>query len=160
MNFLKTTSLTNAQKGEIHVLWNREYPVNLHHSSLSDFKDYLKNLHESNHVLLLDNEAKIKGWYCGFVRESEPWFVMILNASIQRKGWGGKLLDNDKQDKKALNGWVIDHRNDKKLNGEDYPSPLDFYQKNGFEVLTNIRLELNNISAVKIRWTSQSLHSQ
>ena len=38
--------------------------------------------------------------------------------------------------------------------GKPYRSPLDFYIKNGFKVLPEIRLELPSISAVKIKWSS------
>jgi hypothetical protein len=52
-----------------------------------------------------------------------------------------------------LNGWVIDHNNDKRKDGLIYISPLKFYEKCGFEIQSDIRLELDNISAVKIKWT-------
>jgi len=105
------------------------------------------------HILLLD-DTKIKGWYFNFIRENEKWFGMILDSDIQGKGFGTKVLNLAKEKESVLNGWVIDHNNDKKQNGEFYKSPLGFYQKNGFEVISNIRLELDKISAVKIKWNS------
>ncbi|MFT4741942.1 MAG: hypothetical protein ACI9L9_002739, partial [Marivirga sp.] len=50
------------------------------------------------------------------------------------------------------NGWVIDHSNERKSNGRLYISPLNFYLKNGFKKLSRNRLELDKISAVKIKW--------
>jgi hypothetical protein len=61
------------------------------------------------------------------------------------------MLEIVKRKEIELNGWVIDHSKDKKKNGELYHSPLNFYLKNGFIELTK-RLELDKISAVKIKW--------
>jgi hypothetical protein len=55
-----------------------------------------------------------------------------------------------------LNGWVIDHNNDRKKNGLIYVSPLKFYEKCGFEIQNYMRLELDKISAVKIKWTNEN----
>ena len=63
------------------------------------------------------------------------------------------MLNTLKNDENTLNGWVIDHNSDKKLNGNIYQSPLEFYIKNGFETLSETRLELEIMSAVKIKWT-------
>ena len=41
-------------------------------------------------------------------------------------------------------------------NGKVYKSPLVFYLKNGFEIIENERLELEKISAVKVRWINNS----
>ncbi|MCB0473527.1 MAG: hypothetical protein KDC56_10755, partial [Flavobacteriaceae bacterium] len=57
-----------------------------------------------------------------------------------------------KEKETELNGWVIDHDNDYKINGELYKSPLNFYLKNGFQKSSDRRLELEKISAVKIKW--------
>jgi hypothetical protein len=43
-------------------------------------------------------------------------------------------------------------KNTNKANGEIYHSPLKFYQKNGFQILNQIRYESNLLSAVKIQW--------
>ncbi|HEX7869633.1 MAG TPA: hypothetical protein VF455_05905, partial [Chryseobacterium sp.] len=77
----------------------------------------------------------------------------ILSENLHGKGRGTKVLNELKQNKNELNGWVIDHSNDRKINGEFYKSPLEFYKKNEFEVLSDIRLELEIMSAVKIKWT-------
>jgi len=102
--------------------------------------------------LFVDEFNQILGWAFVFVREKENWFGIILNSKQQGKGFGTLLLKELKKCKSSLNGWVIDHSNDIKQNGELYSSPLDFYLKNEFLVDKNIRLENNAISAVKIKW--------
>lgn len=62
------------------------------------------------------------------------------------------MLNKLKDDEDTLNGWVIDHDLDKKSNGYYYKSPIGFYQKNGFKVISETRLELEIMSAVKIIW--------
>jgi len=64
---------------------------------------------------------------------------------------GTLLLNNAEQDEAELNGWVIDHNMDKKENGDLYPSPLNFYVRNGFEVLKDIRFDNGKLTAVKIK---------
>lgn len=153
MEFIKLTELSKNHKKQILNLWNTEYPVKLSYPSFADFENYLKNLTEQSHIVMVDENNKIKGWYFDFVRENEKWFAIILDSSLHGKGFGTKILNFAKETETVLNGWVIDHNNDKKKNGEFYNSPLDFYLKNGFEKLSEIRLELDKISAVKIKWT-------
>ena len=83
---------------------------------------------------------------------------MVCNYFIRksaRTGLGRKMLDKIKQSEYVLNGWVIDHYNDKKKNGQTYTSPSSFYEKCDFEILKKERLELDKISAVKIKWTAR-----
>ena len=61
---------------------------------------------------------------------------------MQKRGLGTKLLELLKEKENILNGWVIDHANYIKQNGEPYPSPLEFYIKNDFNVHSDIRLEI------------------
>ena len=82
----------------------------------------------------------------------KKWFAIILSEKIKGKGFGRKMLDVLKQNETVLNGWVIEHNNDQKIIGKYYLSPLQFYGKCGFEILTTERLELDKISAVKIKW--------
>ena len=69
--------------------------------------------------------------------------------NLHGKGCVRKVLNELKQHENKLNGWIIDHNNDRKLNGNFYKSRLEFYVKNDFEVLSEIRLELKIMSAVK-----------
>lgn len=152
MEFIRVTDLSQTRKEEILSLWNNEYPENLNYHSLSDFENYLKALTNQSHILLIDKNGSLKGWYFDFVREDETWFGIILDSKLQGQGLGSRILNLAKEKEAELNGWVIDHNNDKRSNGEFYNSPLGFYLKNGFELLPDIRLELEKLSAVKIRW--------
>ena len=152
MQFIKTSKLSKSQKQEICDLWNNEYPEKLNYRNLADFENYLKNLSIQSHIIMVDKDQNIKGWYFDFIRENEKWFAIILDSKFQGKGLGKKMLNLVKEKESELNGWVIDHSNDKKQNGEIYESPLSFYLKNGFEILVKNRLEHEKISAVKIKW--------
>ena len=152
MKFLKTSELSKSQKHEILKLWNSEYPEKLGYKNISEFEAYLKHLSGKSYIMLLDGNQKIMGWYVDFIRDNEKWFVIILDSKYHGLGYGTELLNMTKEKESILNGWVIDHNNDKKRNGEFYKSPLNFYLKNGFKSHSNCRLELDKISAVKIKW--------
>lgn len=152
MKFTKCLNLTELEKQEILKLWNAEYPEKLSYHTKEAFDEYLKKLTEQSHILLIDVDKRIMGWYFDFKRDSEKWFAIILNSNIQGKGFGTKMLELAKQKENELNGWVIDHSSDKKKSGDFYVSPLGFYLNNGFEVLKEERLASDKISAVKIRW--------
>jgi hypothetical protein len=79
-------------------------------------------------------------------------FLIIINSNFQNKGFGLFLLEELKSSNFVLNGWVIDHQNDFKKNGDHYIFPLIFYTKARFIVNQNIRLENEKISCVKISW--------
>ena len=152
---IKTTELNEQAKQKVLDLWNNEYPEKLSYYSLIEFDLYLQNLNNLKHYLLTGNIDIILGWALTFDRDNEKWFAIILSEKVQGKGLGRKMLDELKQEEPILNGWVIDHNNDKKKNGLTYISPLTFYEKSGFEILTDNRLELDKISAVKIKWTNK-----
>ena len=78
---------------------------------------------------------------------------MILDSEIQRKGYGTKLLKRSKEINSELNGWVINSSKFKKANGEMYKSPIEFYQKNGFQDFPDIVLKINKFEIVKVKWT-------
>ena len=152
MEFVKRLYLSDSEKLEIFELWNNEYPKNLSYHSILEFDEYLKDLTEQSHILVMDSKGKIIGWYFDFIRDNEKWFAIILDSRIHGKGLGTKILDLAKEKEDELSAWVIDHNRDKKLNNEFYKSPLGFYLKNGFKKLSENRLELHKISAVKIKW--------
>jgi len=152
VEFIKLKELSKTNKEEVLSLWNNEYPEKLAYNTLQDFENYLENLTEQSHILLIDNNEKIKGWYFDFTRENEKWFVIIIDSKLHAKGLGTRILNIAKEKEIELNGWVIDHNNDRKKNGEIYRSPMDFYLKNGFKRLEKVRLELEKISAVKMQW--------
>ncbi|REC52969.1 N-acetyltransferase [Chryseobacterium piscium] len=152
MKITNTHQLNQEQKEQILQLWNNEYPEKLAYKSIDGFENYLEKLNEVNHFLLMNDDEKIQGWAITFEREGDTWFAIILSENLHGKGWGTKVLNELKRHKNELNGWVIDNSNGKKLNGNFYKSPLEFYLKNEFEVLSDIRLELEIMSAVKIKW--------
>lgn len=152
---ITSPELNKQTKQQVLDLWNNEYPEKLTYNSLIEFNQYLKNLHNIKHYLLTDQIGLISGWALTFEREQEKWFAIILNEKIQRKGLGQKLIEILKQEESILNAWVIDHNNDKKKNGHNYVSPLKFYEKCGFKIQSESRLELDIISAVKITWTNK-----
>jgi hypothetical protein len=156
LKIIKTTELNEQAKQQVLDLWNNEYPENLSYKSLIEFDHYLQNLNNINHFLLTVNIDIIIGWALTFDRDNEKWFAIILSEKVQGKGLGRKMLDELKQVEPILNGWVIDHNNEKKKNGLTYVSPLKFYEKCGFEILTNNRLELDKISAVQIKWANKN----
>lgn len=152
MKIIEQTDLNAAQKQQVFWLWNDEYPETLSYQTLEQFDDYLKGLQERQHFLLIDEQAVIHGWAITFAREEEQWFAIILDSLIHGKGCGSSMLEQLKLKHEILNGWVIDHPRDRKTNGQPYRSPLGFYLKNGFEIISGTRLELDFISAVKIIW--------
>lgn len=151
---IQTTELNEQAKQQVLDLWNNEYSEKISYNSLIEFDHYLQNLNNLRHFLLTIDIGIISGWAVTFDRDNEKWFAIILSEKVQGKGLGRKMLDELKQVEPILNGWVIDHNNDKKKNGLTYVSPLKFYEKCGFEIQSDNRLELDKISAVKIKWTS------
>ena len=152
MKIVRQTELNDKQKEKILELWNNEYPKKLAYNSVADFEKYLNKLTDQNHYLLVDENEKINGWATTFIRENEKWFAIIISEKLHGKCFGTKMLNELKCNENVLNGWVIDHNSDIKINGNVYLSPLKFYLKNGFEILNETRLELEIMSAVKIKW--------
>lgn len=144
--------LNNDQITQLFNLWNNEYPLKIHHQSIYEFEDYLNNLINPFHYLLVNNTPKIRAWCCVFERDQERWFAIIVDSRDQSRGIGSSILHHIQKKYDQLNGWVIDHNNDIKSNGDNYISPLSFYLKNDFTLIPEIRLELEKISAVKISW--------
>lgn len=150
MNILETLALTPSQLIAVLALWNQEYPENLNYS-MADFEKYLHALTNIKHYLLSAYDGIVAGWAFTFNRDEQKWFAIILDQSKQMQGYGTHILNKLKETEPELNGWVIDHNNYLKANGEPYKSPLGFYIKNKFEV-TSTRLETEKLSAVKIIW--------
>lgn len=146
------TILNQVHKDYIYKIWNNEYPVNLAFKSLHDVDTYLNNLIDAKHFFVVDEQNKMQAWAVIFERDYEKWFAIIVDNSFHQLGLGTKILNRLKTFSTELNGWVIDHQNDMKANGESYRSPLAFYLKNEFIQIPEIRLELDKISAVKINW--------
>jgi len=153
MKFIRTKSLTEAQKQELLILWNSEYPRNLNYENLEALEDYLAQLEDQNHLLLLDERDQIQGWYFDFIREGERSFIIILDAQAQGKKLGSRMMELAKQQRSELNGWVVANNDYQKANGQPYYSPINFYRKHGFNILPNVKLETDKISVIKIKWS-------
>jgi GNAT superfamily N-acetyltransferase len=156
MRIIQTENLSEEQKEVLRELWNEEYPARLHLKTIEDFESYLNGISNTKHYLLFDDSDKIIGWTFTFLRDGEDWFAIILNSKIQGKGNGSLLINEIKNEKTSLNGWVIDQENEVKQNNELYKSPMPFYIKNGFSILTETRIENEKMSAVKINWRDQN----
>lgn len=150
----QTFELSDQMKRRVFAIWNNEYPEKLIFNELSELDNYLQSLTNLSQFLLVNSKDSVVGWAIKFDRENERWFVIILSEEVKGKGLGRQMLEELKKGEQVLNGWVIDHNNDRKKNGEMYVSPIKFYEKCDFEILAATRLELEKISAVKIRWTS------
>lgn len=148
MKIIKSKYLNSDQLQQINQLWNDEFPVNLK----DRFENLLDGADNYNHYLIEDSNKTILAWAVDFEKDNEIRFSIIVNKMYQGKGLGDLLVKNLKKDLGAFYGWVIDHNQDKKQNGETYQSPLLFYVKQGFEVLYDQRIDTDILKAVKIRW--------
>lgn len=156
LTFLSVILLSPDEKESVMELWNGEYPAKLAYDKLEDFDTYINGLDSPTHILVrLNNE--IVGWATKFYRNQEKWFAIILSSAVQGHRIGSKLMMDLKENEDTLCGWVIDHNDDSKINGELYLSPLNFYLKQGFDIIKEQRLELPTLSAVKISWKKQPL---
>jgi GNAT superfamily N-acetyltransferase len=145
--------LSQGQIQQLHELWNREYPVQLFYKSYSDFEAYLHTLKQSRHWLYSNEDGRVVGWAFTFDRDGERWFAVLLDQIIQGRGHGRFIMNQLMAGESVLNGWVIDHDHYIKSNGKPFLSPLGFYEKCDFHILADQRLEMEILSAVKIRWT-------
>lgn len=153
---IETKFLNEKQKLEIVKLWNEEYPIQLNYKKVEDFDSYIENLNNCCHYLISDSGNTVKAWAFKFERENKKWFAIIISKEYQNQGIGKKILEKIKFNETELFGWVIDHSNDAKKNGEKYISPLDFYKKCNFTITTE-KLQSNLISAIQIKWKKQEL---
>lgn len=156
MKFLKTSQLDPDQKRQLLRLWNNEYPRDLKYDDISELDEYLDKLEDLNHILLVNENDQIKGWYADFIRDDEKFFLAIVDSELQGKGYGCDIIEIAKTENKELNGWIIETEDYLKVNGQPYRSPMAFYRKLGFQVIGNIRLQTEKINAVRIRWARKS----
>jgi GNAT superfamily N-acetyltransferase len=154
MKVVHTYELSNGQKTAVMQLWNQEYPLQLKYGTIESLDVYLSSLTGADHFLYTGESGEILGWAFKFSRESVKWFAVILDSSIHKQGIGTLLLDQLKNHETELNGWVVDHNDYTRADGETYVSPLAFYLKNGFKILADQRLESPQLSAAKITWTT------
>ena len=152
MRVVMTNNLKTEQKQSLHRLWNQVYPSRLSHAQLIDFEKYLYELEELEHHLLIDEAEEIMGWGFRFTRDRERWFGLLLQEELQGQGYGAFLLNRMKAEEEELNGWVIYHNKELRNSGQAYRSPLGFYLKQDFVVFSDVKMNNDYISAVKVRW--------
>ena len=155
MRIIRRKNLTISQKQDVFELWNKEYPKNLQYKQISEFDDYLDKHKDQKHILLIDENDKVKGWYSDFIRNNERWFLTILSSEIQGRKFGTQIIQVAKEENKELNGWVIKADNYIKADGQPYQAPIEFYRKNGFQILDQIQLHTNQISTIKVQWQNR-----
>ena len=151
MKVQKTKILTESQFQQINHLWNQEYPINLK----DRFPILLNDVQNFQHYLLEDENKIILAWAVFFEKDGEIRFSIIVDNKYQGQGWGKLLIQQLIQDLDHFFGWVIDRDGDLKSNGQPYQSPLGFYQKLGFQVLEDQRLDTEMLQAVKIQWNGK-----
>ena len=77
---------------------------------------------------------------------------MIVNGKYQRQGIGSKMITMAKERFKDLHGWIVMDFSHKRSNGDIYPSPLNFYMKNGFEVTGKTLDSIPDVTLYQIKW--------
>ena len=151
MQLINTATLSDNQIQQINVLWNQEYPKNL----MNRFSILLGDATNYQHFLLENEAQQVLGWAVLFDKENETRFSIIVGEASKGMGLGSRLMDALKQACPCFYGWVIDHDNDIKNDGSIYRSPLMFYLKHNFEVLSDQRLDTPIIKAVKEKWCAK-----
>jgi len=147
--------LTLEQKQAALKIWNAEYPVNLQMAGVAELDAFLDPLFDVRYYLMIDESGVIAGWAATFSAGPVRSFFIMLNSAYHGKGYGTILLNELKKEGPKLFAWAIDHNNDVKLDGRPYPSPINFYLKNGFTVNNELRLENEQLSAVNILWEAK-----
>jgi GNAT superfamily N-acetyltransferase len=104
------------------------------------------------HYIIENEKQEIIAWGVMFEKEDEHRFSILVVKKYQGQELGKQLIDSFKKDYPIFYGWVIDHDNDVKINGEKYVSPLPFYLKHGFKILNEQRIDTEMISAVKVEF--------
>lgn len=151
MQLINTATLSDNQIQQIDVLWNQEYPKNL----MNRFSILLGDATNYRHFILENEAQQVLGWAVLFDKENETRFSKIVGEASKGMGLGSRLMDALKQACPCFYGWVIDNDNDIKNDGSIYRSPLTFYLKHGFEVLSDQRLDTPIIKAVKVKWCAK-----
>jgi GNAT superfamily N-acetyltransferase len=152
MKILTQTFLSPEQKLTALRTWNTEYPVRLQMPGMAEFDAFLGTLTNPKYYLFIDDAENIAGWAATFTAGPVRSFFIMLSGAYHGKGYGTILLNELKKEGPQLFAWAIDHNNDVKPDGTPYPSPINFYLKNGFTVNNDLRLEDEQLSAVNILW--------
>lgn len=145
---IKTSILSQSQSEQIDQAWNDEYPIKLNNR----FALLLINATSHMHYIIENEKKDVMAWGVMFEKDNELRFSIVVVNKYQGQGLGKQLIEAFKKDYPIFYGWVIDHDNDVKMNGEKYVSPLPFYLQLGFTILKEQRIDTEMISAVKIEY--------
>lgn len=133
----KTKILTDKQREQINALRDDKYP-----SKLKDrFPIHLDGADWYNQYIIEDLNNNTIAWTVDFEKKSQIRFSIIVASIHKGKGLGRMLIEKLRTENEEFYGWVIDHNNDFKLNGEYYKTPMPFYLKHGFEILNDKRID-------------------
>jgi RimJ/RimL family protein N-acetyltransferase/GNAT superfamily N-acetyltransferase len=146
MEIKKTKYINRDQFQQINQMWNDEYPIKLK----DRFGILLEGVENYNHYLIEQNN-NVLAWAVEFEKEKEKRFSIIVKNEYKGNGFGKLLINRLKRDLGEFYGWVIDHNNDLKQNGAFYKTPIEFYLKNGFVIVSKERIDSEMIKAVKIK---------
>ena len=152
---LKTKSLSEKQSRQINQLWNDEYPLKLK----DRFLMLLDGVDRYNHYIIEDSNKNVIAWAVDFEKDQQIRFSIIVTSAWKGKGLGVLLIDKLKEENDEFYGWVIDHNEDLKSNGDHYQSPIPFYLKHGFDILNDRRIDTEMITAVLIKWINTNRKS-
>lgn len=152
LSYNQTEQLNQFELEGLFNLWNSVYPMQLAYKDLDGLRDYFAPLQNKQHILVKTATNKVIGWFFSFDREGARWFAVLVNNEYKRSGIGSELIKRAKKQFAPLNGWVIDHDRYYKLDGKKYESPIGFYLRHGFQIDSDVRLEIPILSAVKIHY--------
>lgn len=152
MKIIETKVLTDDQFAQVNQLWNEEYPVQL----MNRFPILLDGVVDYHHYLIADEHGNIIAWAVAFYKDNQMRFSLVVASKHQGKGLGTLLINQLKISQAEFYGWVIDHDEDLKANGENYTSPLPFYLQHGFEPLPDQRIDTAMIRAVLVKWKNKN----
>ncbi len=147
-----TKHLTDEQLREVNALWDTEYQQTLN----GRFPKLLDGVDDYCHYLV-ERQGRVVAWAVHFNKDEEVRFSIIVSADQQGNGIGKLLIDQLKKDLQCFYGWVVDNNYHLKADGTFYQSPLQFYIKQGFEVLHDQRIDNEMLNAVKVRWVRGEL---
>lgn len=147
-----TKKMTEEQKAAVVQLMNNEYPEEFHVQGNAGLNAMLGPLDEKEYIMLTNEEGTILAWYLLFDYEGERWFIVILDKSIQRQGFGSQLIETAKSRADNLNGWVVTQSGLPLKDGRVYLEPFEFYQKHGFTINHDISWPVVACPTAKISW--------
>ena len=151
MKIVTSKILSENQSSQINQMWNDEYPLKLK----DRFPILLDGAIWFNHYIIEDEKQNVCAWAVDFKKDDQIRFSIIVDNKHKGKGLGALLIDQLKAENNEFYGWVIDHNEDEKANGERYLSPMPFYLKHGFEILNEFRIDNEMIRAVLIKWSKK-----